>query len=400
MPRFFVLFESSYGLSLFDCHSLNEISVSNNNYQKQFIQFNLFAKEVHLISFSRFPNPDSSLDTMTCINEGRISEFMKDFLSTVLPKQSSKHKTGILLGVSEKKLANSIKSELGCECIADSNVNEVLRGIRMHFLKFLDTTTLDDVRIAETALSHGYSDLKVHHNKFGNDNMISNAIQLLTKIDKDLVSLNKKLNEWYSVFYPELSILVQDPLEYTKIVMSVSLQKVTSDDLQDILKDGQLSEKVVNSLSRTIGQPMEEADVSRIVLLAKRILSMYEYRQNLQTYLDEKMHTVSPNVTSILGTNEGAKLIASAGSLMDLAKVPSSSIKLLGIDSRIFPKMTPKGTRDLSNKLSIAARVDAFSETNRSGEYGKMLKDVLKGEIKDEMVVLAQKARELDNKIN
>ncbi len=97
------------------------------------------------------------------------------------------------------------------------------------------------------------------------------------------------------------------------------------------------------------------------------------------------MEVVSPNLTSLIGENIAAKLIAHSGSLSTLAKYPASTIQILGAQKALFRALkqktkTPKYgllfntsfigralgknkgkiSRYLANKCAMAARLDHF----------------------------------------
>jgi nucleolar protein 58 len=53
---------------------------------------------------------------------------------------------------------------------------------------------------------------------------------------------------------------------------------------------------------------------------------MSEYRVALAEYLKNRMKAVAPNLTALVGELVAAKLISHAGSLVNLAKLPASTI--------------------------------------------------------------------------
>merc|ERR1719367_290626 len=105
---------------------------------------------------------------------------------------------------------------------------------------------------------------------------------------------------------------------------------------------------------------------------------------------------IAPNLTVLVGELVGARLISHAGSLMNLAKHPASTVQILGAEKALFKALktkhdTPKYgliyhaqlvgqtttalkgkvSRMLAAKASLACRVDAFSEdTTSSIEIG------------------------------
>ena len=49
------------------------------------------------------------------------------------------------------------------------------------------------------------------------------------------------------------------------------------------------------------------------------------------------MELVAPNISVILGTSVGARILAKAGSLKRLAMMPASTIQILGAEKALFP---------------------------------------------------------------
>jgi len=65
---------------------------------------------------------------------------------------------------------------------------------------------------------------------------------------------------------------------------------------------------------------------------SQRIVDLFELRKSIENYLDELMLSVAPNLTAIAGATIGARLIAKAGGLENLANLPSSTIQVLGAE--------------------------------------------------------------------
>ncbi len=124
------------------------------------------------------------------------------------------------------------------------------------------------------------------------------------------------------------------------------------------------------------------------------MIEISEYRQNLAEYLKNRMSAVAPNLTVLVGELVAAKLIAHAGSLMNLAKMPASTIQILGAEKALFRalkarKNTPKYgliynaslvggastkikgkvSRTLANKCALCVRYDALGE-DEDGNLG------------------------------
>ena len=75
-----------------------------------------------------------------------------------------------------------------------------------------------------------------------------------------------------------------------------------------------------------MGTEILKDDEFHIRTLAQQVFQIAEYRQNLAEYLKNRMAAIAPNLTMLIGELVAAKLISHAGSLMNLAKLPASTI--------------------------------------------------------------------------
>lgn len=79
-----------------------------------------------------------------------------------------------------------------------------------------------------------------------------------------------------------------------------------------------------------MGQEISEFDIQCLRELCEKTLGMYTFRTEIQSYLKERMESVSPNLTELIGETIAAKLISHSGSLSTLAKYPASTVQILG----------------------------------------------------------------------
>jgi len=66
------------------------------------------------------------------------------------------------------------------------------------------------------------------------------------------------------------------------------------------------------------------------------VIELSEYRGQLYDYLKSRMAAIAPNLTVLVGELVGARLIAHAGSLINLAKQPASTVQILGAEKALF----------------------------------------------------------------
>ncbi|KAL6495288.1 U4/U6-U5 snRNP complex subunit prp31 [Orobanche gracilis] len=125
---------------------------------------------------------------------------------------------------------------------------------------------------------------------------------------------------------------------------------------------------------------------------------LLDLRKKLLDFVDSWMTYLAPNLSAIVGTTVGAKLMATAGGLEPLARMSPCNIQHMGflnisLDglpiklthgylqeseiSQTFPLAVTRGaTRVLASNCSAAARFD-FKQNDPSGNTGKHLREVV-----------------------
>ena len=92
----------------------------------------------------------------------------------------------------------------------------------------------------------------------------------------------------------------------------------------------------------SMGTDLSAEDVACISSLAEQVVGLMGYRVQLWDYLANRMSAIAPNLTVMLGELVGARLIAHAGSLMNLAKAPASTVQILGAEKALFRALKTK----------------------------------------------------------
>ena len=91
-----------------------------------------------------------------------------------------------------------------------------------------------------------------------------------------------------------------------------------------------------------MGTEISEVDLLNIKHLCEQVVEIQEYRDQLYNYLKNRMVAIAPNLTVLVGELVGARLISHAGSLMNLAKHPASTVQILGAEKALFKALKTK----------------------------------------------------------
>ncbi|CDP15007.1 unnamed protein product [Coffea canephora] len=399
----YLLYESASGYSLFLAGGLDEIGQNTDAVRSSVTDFNRFGKVVQLAAFSPFESALEALKQCNSISEGQMADELRNFLEINLPKVKEGKKAKFILGVSEPKLGSHIHEETKIPCQSNEFVLELLRGVRLHFDKYIKNLKTGDLEKAQLGLGHSYSRAKVKFNVNRVDNMVIQAIFLLDTLDKDINSFSMRVREWYSWHFPELVKIVNDNYLYAKVAKFVDDKSKLAEDslpgLTEIVGDEDKAKEIIEAAKASMGQDLSPVDLINVKQFAQRVIDLAEYRKTLYDYLVAKMNDIAPNLAALIGEVVGARLISHAGSLTNLAKCPSSTLQILGAEKALFRALKTRGNtpkyglifhssfigrasarnkgrmaRYLANKCSIASRIDCFLEKNTNA-FGEKLRE-------------------------
>merc|ERR1719171_2430977 len=186
---------------------------------------------------------------------------------------------------------------------------------------------------------------------------------------------------------------------YAKVVKEMGMIKnAATCDLSDVLPED-IEADLKQAAQVSMGTEISDEDMVNIKLLCTQALALQDYRTQLYDYLKSRMAAIAPNLTVLVGEMVGARLISHAGSLINLAKYPASTVQILGPEKALFRALktksnTPKYglifhstfigraqqknegriSRYLANKCSIASRIDCFSD-EATTVFGEKLRD-------------------------
>jgi len=216
---------------------------------------------------------------------------------------------------------------------------------------------------------------------------IIQAINSLDEIDKIANALSSRLREWYGLHFPELDNIIDSINGYAQIVMAGKRESLT----KQVFEDAGFPESKVEMLSlissKSRGGDISDVNLSIVQAIAKQILDFHDLRKKLEEHVESEMQEIAPNVSAILGTAVGARILGRAGSLKRMASLPASTIQVLGAEKALFRSLKTgsqppkhgllfqhalvhaaprwqrgKIARAVAAKAVIAARVDVYGE--------------------------------------
>jgi nucleolar protein 56 len=259
-----------------------------------------------------------------------------------------------------KELADALKGyDIIEDKVAQTFLRKKFRELALS-LGFADSSEELDRFLSEFCLLISQKSLK---GAIGRDKLIIQSSNALEDLNKIYNLLQERLYEWFSLHYPELK----------------------QRDIAKLVAQYGRRENFPN-FKFSLGVDLNESDEAILREYAKFVEHASIQKRAMEKYIKEAVKEVSPNLSAIIDPLLGANLMALAGSLEKLAKMPASTIQLLGAEKALFRHLHNKGkspkygilynssiiqnakpenrgkvARVISSKIMLAARIDFYS---------------------------------------
>jgi nucleolar protein 58 len=241
-------------------------------------------------------------------------------------------------------------------------------------------------------VAHGLATRTLKFSPSKVDAMIVHSVHLLEELDREVNNYGMRVREWYGWHFPELRLVTADNLLFAQLVLAMGRRGgALAARLEHLLSAQQLDD-ARRYAQRSVGTEISDDDLACIQGLAAQVVELVGFRNEIAEYVRQRMRAIAPNLTELVGETVGARLIAHAGSLTQLAKAAASTIQIFGAEKALFRalkegKPTPKYgyiyhahivahadqklkgplSRSLAAKAALSSRADAFGEEERVG---------------------------------
>ena len=329
-------------------------------------------------------------DDKACIKTFPFSEPADEYVSVKKGKSEINELSKFLLEKQKEVLVNDLalndllkKKDIETQVMSESEMEDIqlTKPEVLVNAEFAKDENDSIQKLREFAIN--LSSSKITEVSGSPDLHIIQAINTLDDTDKIINGISSRLREWYGLHFPELDNIIDSVNGYAQIVISGKRENMAD----NVFVDAGFPDSKVQMLSlvkeKSRGGDISEENLAIVQILAKNILELFDMRKSLEAQIDEQMKQVAPNISAVLGTTVGARILAKAGSLNRLSTMPASRIQVLGAEKALFRSLKTgsnppkhgllfqhaivhaaprwqrgKIARAVASKASIAARVD------------------------------------------
>ncbi len=352
--------------------------------------------------------PEEAAKALTEIESGKVVKEISDIIEHL------KEKGYTVFAFNNERLAEEVKVryKVNVEVLGTSETETLRSNIEKFAVETGFVKDYEELRRWIHKVAIEVAKLKVKKMVEKKDLIIAQAIQALDDIDRTLNLFMSRIREWYGIHFPELDRMIDRHETYARLVLNLGRKEnFTIDNLEREKLPKTKAEQIANAAWASMGADLTETDLAQIQALCKNVLDFYALREDLEKYIDIAMEETTPNIKAVVGALLGARLIALSGGLTNLAKMPASTIQVLGAEKALFRSLKTgarppkhgiifqhplihdakkwqrgKIARALAGKLAIAARTDAFG--------GRYIGDELKADLEKRVEEIREKYAE------
>lgn len=154
----------------------------------------------------------------------------------------------------------------------------------------------------------------------------------LSRLRDELVRAHQDLCAAYHPKFPELEDLISDTLQYRAAVLAIGNEMdltLVNDELNEVLTSNQILTVTVAG-STTAGRKLNDAEMDAVKDAAEYIESVREAQAELTSFVEGRMEGLAPSVCALVGPTSAARLVALAGGLAELSRIPSCNLQVIG----------------------------------------------------------------------
>mmetsp|Transcript_19112 Transcript_19112/g.38995 ORF Transcript_19112/g.38995 Transcript_19112/m.38995 type:complete len:390 (-) Transcript_19112:1396-2565(-) len=345
-------------------------------------------QRLQLHSFLEYKNKKESIKSISKVIKGQVDKTLKKFL-----KNNASPRDSLIVNNRKMKIALIKKSGLSFPRILLKQ--SIFREIRANMEKIFEKNQIFQDHAKTLSIAHAIYGYKIKINGAKTDNTIIHTIRILDELDKEINNYSVRLKEWYSWHFPELGSIVTDRIVYAEIILRIETRdNLKLVDLSEIIHND-IQKEITEASETSLGVGIFQEDLLCILSLCNQIIAFEKFKKKLQEYLKNRMYSVAPNLTALIGERLGGQFITHTGSLINLAKSPASSVQIYGAEKALFraikmrtktpkygiifnsglvaksdPRLKGKISRILSGKIVLSARIDALGEFKYGGSIG------------------------------
>jgi len=174
--------------------------------------------------------------------------------------------------------------------------------------------------------------------KHGND---GGQYQLMTASNKFLVTVQNELHRAhqdlitaYNPKFPELDELLPNPIAYKNAIKVIQNGTDLTLFNELLISEAKLTPNQIITLSvassTSQGEPITTSQLQHVNECIQYMEQIQSIQHKIISFVETHMENLAPNVCMLIGARLAARMVATAGGMSELSKIPSCNLQVIG----------------------------------------------------------------------
>jgi len=171
-------------------------------------------------------------------------------------------------------------------------------------------------------------------NDEGQYQLMTASNKFLIRVQNEFTLTHQDLVTAYRPKFPELDELLPNPIAYTNTIKVIQngTDLTLFNDL--LISEAKLTPNQIITLSvassTTQGEPLDPSQLQHVNNCIEYMEQIKSIQHKLISFVETHMEQLAPNVSTLIGASLAARMIATAGGMAELCKIPSCNLQVIG----------------------------------------------------------------------
>jgi nucleolar protein 56 len=202
------------------------------------------------------------------------------------------------------------------------------------------------------------------------DLLLMQAMRSLDDLDDAKEILHSRVAEWFKLNFPEFELDNEETA--CKIVAEFGCKENLGEKKLEEIVGEKKAKELVEKARSSYGAEFGAEEIAALKALAKQVLELVEARKKIEAYVEAVAKEYLKNISFVSDPVLAARLLTTAGGLERLAKMPASTIQVIGAEKALF-KHLRRGTKPPKHGVIFQSALIRGAPFEQRGRIARVL---------------------------
>eukprot|EP00554_Chaetoceros_debilis_P016253 CAMPEP_0194125262 /NCGR_PEP_ID=MMETSP0150-20130528/59368_1 /TAXON_ID=122233 /ORGANISM="Chaetoceros debilis, Strain MM31A-1" /LENGTH=472 /DNA_ID=CAMNT_0038819061 /DNA_START=21 /DNA_END=1439 /DNA_ORIENTATION=+ len=209
-------------------------------------------------------------------------------------------------------------------------------------------------------------DANANTNNNANYNLMTACNKYLIAVQNELIQTHGDIILAYKPKFPELEELLPDAMAYKNAIKVLQNELDITLVTEQLMTDAHLTSNQIITLSvassTTVGESLTSSQLAHVNHCISYFEQVLHIKSHLLGYIEVHMESMAPNTCILIGPTLAARIVATAGGMAELSRIPACNLQVLG-----QVRATAASRAGLSTSIAMASATSGAANSNLLG---------------------------------